>query len=96
MAVMSSDKEAGAYLGLWTISVVVFKGLGTFAGGALRDLFLLNLNFGNGLGYGLIFLLEGVGLAAAVYILTHVDVLGFAREMGRPISRSDVQIASAD
>lgn len=96
MAVMSSDKEAGAYLGLWTISVVVFKGLGTFAGGALRDLFLLSLNFGNGLGYGLIFLLEGVGLGTAVYILTHVDVLGFAHEMGRLINRSDVQIASAD
>jgi BCD family chlorophyll transporter-like MFS transporter len=96
MAVMSTDKEAGAYLGLWTISVVVFKGLGTFAGGALRDLFLLGLNFGDGLGYGLIFLLEGVGLTAAVYILTRVDVLSFAREMGRLISRSDVQIASAD
>lgn len=96
MAVMSSDKEAGAYLGLWTISVVVFKGLGTFAGGALRDLFLLNLELSAGLSYGLIFLLEGVGLATAVYILTRVDVLGFAREMGRLISRSDVQIASAD
>ncbi len=96
MAVMSSDKEAGAYLGLWTISVVVFKGLGTFAGGALRDLFLLSLNFGSGLGYGLIFLLAGVGLVTAVFILSRVDVLGFAREMGRVISRSDVQIASAD
>ncbi len=96
MAVMSSDKEAGAYLGLWTISVVVFKGLGTFAGGALRDLFLLVLNFGDGLSYGLIFLLEGVGLAAAVYVLTRVDVLGFAREMGRLLSRTEVQIASAD
>ena len=96
MAVMSSDKEAGAYLGLWTISVVVFKGLGTFAGGALRDLFVLTLDLNSGLGYGLIFLLEGVGLATAVYILTRVDVLGFAREMGRLISRSEVQIASAD
>lgn len=96
MAVMSSDKEAGAYLGLWTISVVLFKGLGTFAGGALRDLFLLNLGFSEGLGYGLIFLLEGVGLGTAVYVLTRVDVLGFAREMGRLISRSEVQIASAD
>ncbi len=96
MAVMSSDKEAGAYLGLWTISVVVFKGLGTFAGGALRDLFLLNLSLGSGLSYGLIFLLEGIGLGAAVLVLAGVDVLGFAREMGRLISRSDVQIASAD
>jgi hypothetical protein len=37
-----------------------------------------------------------VGLGTAVYILTRVDVLSFAREMGRLISRSDVQIASAD
>ncbi|MBK8905907.1 MAG: BCD family MFS transporter [Anaerolineaceae bacterium] len=96
MAVMSSDKEAGAYLGLWTISVVVFKGLGTFAGGALRDLLLLSLNLGDGAGYGLIFLLEGVGLATAVFVLSRVDVLGFAREMGRLLSRSEVQIASAD
>ncbi|MFZ1399207.1 MAG: BCD family MFS transporter [Candidatus Promineifilaceae bacterium] len=96
MAVMSSDKEAGAYLGLWTISVVVFKGLGTFAGGALRDLFLLSLNLGEGLSYGLIFLLAGVGLGTAVFILSRIDVLGFAREMGRLISRTDVQIASAD
>jgi BCD family chlorophyll transporter-like MFS transporter len=96
MAVMSSDKEAGAYLGLWTISVVVFKGLGTFAGGALRDLLLLSLNVGDGAGYGLIFLLEGVGLGTAVFILSRVDVLGFAREMGRLLSRSEVQIASAD
>ncbi|MCB8926316.1 MAG: BCD family MFS transporter [Ardenticatenaceae bacterium] len=96
MAVMSSDKEAGAYLGLWTISVVVFKGLGTFAGGALRDFFLLSLELGSGLGYGLIFLMEGVGLATAVFILTQVDVLGFARDMGRVISRTEVQIASAD
>ena len=96
MAVMSSDKEAGTYLGLWTISVLLSKGLGTFAGGALRDLFLLGLELSSGLSYGLIFLLEGVGLVTAVFILTHVDVLGFAHEMGRLLSRSEVQIASAD
>ena len=96
MAVMSSDKEAGAYLGLWTISVVVFKGLGTFVGGALRDLLLLSLSVSAGTGYGLIFLLEGVGLVTAVFVLSRVDVLGFAREMGRLLSRSEVQIASAD
>lgn len=96
MAVMSSDKEAGAYLGLWTISVVVFKGLGTFAGGALRDLLLLGLDLGDGLSYGLIFFFEAIGLGLALLILTQIDVLGFAREMGRLIGRADVQVASAD
>ena len=41
MAVMSADRNAGAYLGLWTVSILVFKGLGTFLGGALRDLLYL-------------------------------------------------------
>jgi len=57
---------------------------------------LLSLNLGDGTGYGLIFLLEGVGLMTAVFILSRVDVLGFAREMGRLLSRSEVQISSAD
>ncbi|MCP4421101.1 MAG: BCD family MFS transporter [Chloroflexi bacterium] len=96
MMVMSSDKEAGVYLGLWTISTVVFKGLGTFAGGVLRDLFLLGLGLDGGLSYGLIFLLEGVGLVTAVFILMRVDVLSFAQEMGRFLNRTDVQIATAD
>ena len=96
MAVMSSDQEAGAYLGLWTISVVVFKGIGTFAGGTLRDLFLLGMQLNSGVGYGLVFFLAAVGLGTAVVLLLRVDVLGFALEMGRLLSRTEVQIASAD
>ena len=96
MAVMSSDQEAGAYLGLWTISVVVFKGIGTFAGGTLRDLFLLGMQLNSGVGYGLVFFLAALGLGTAVVLLLRVDVLGFALEMGRLLSRTEVQIASAD
>jgi hypothetical protein len=33
MAVMASDKEAGAYLGLWSIAIVVSKGLARFWAG---------------------------------------------------------------
>ncbi len=96
MMVMSSDKEAGAYLGLWTVSVLVFKGLGTFIGGSLRDLLILNLELGSGFSYGMVFALEAVGLVTAVLILSRVDVIGFARDMGRVLNRTDVQIASAD
>lgn len=96
MAVMSSDRQAGAYLGLWTISILVFKGLGTFLGGALRDLLLLNLGLSAGVTYGSVFALEAVGLLGAVLILTRVDVIGFARDAGRLISRTEAQIASAD
>ncbi len=96
MAVMSSDKAAGAYLGLWTISILVFKGLGTFVGGALRDLFFLYLGLGGGLSYGLVFGLEALGLLTAVVLLRRVDVVGFARDAGRVISRTEAQIAGAD
>ncbi len=96
MAVMSSDREAGAYLGLWTVSILVFKGLGTFAGGALRDLFYLNLGLTAATSYALVFAISAAGLFGAVAALTRVDVVGFARDAGRVISRTEAQIAGAD
>lgn len=96
MAVMSPDKHAGAYLGLWTISILVAKGLGTFLGGAVRDLLLLNLGLAPGLAYGIVFFLQALGLVTAVVILSRIDILGFARETGRKASFTEVQIAAAD
>jgi len=96
MAVMSPDRHAGAYLGLWSISILVFKGLGTFFGGALRDIFLLSLGLAPGLSYGLVFMLQAVGLTAAVLILSRIDILGFARDTGRHVSVIEAQAAAAD
>ena len=96
MAVMSPDRHAGAYLGLWSISILVFKGLGTFAGGALRDLFLLRMDMSPNLAYGLVFMLQAVGLLAAVLILSRIDILGFARDTGRHVDRLEAQVAAAD
>jgi BCD family chlorophyll transporter-like MFS transporter len=96
MAVMCTDEDAGAYLGLWTISILIFKGLGTFAGGVLRDFLLLNLGMGAAVSYGAVFILEAAGLVGAVLILARLDVLGFARDVGRTFSRTEAQIASAN
>jgi BCD family chlorophyll transporter-like MFS transporter len=96
MVVMSSDQEAGAYLGLWTISILVFKGAGTFLGGSLRDLFFLSIGLPAGLSYALIFAASAIGLLGAVIILAQVDVIGFARDVGRVISCTEAQIAGAD
>lgn len=96
MAVMSPDRHAGAYLGLWSISILVFKGLGTFAGGALRDLFLLRMGLAPGLSYGLVFLLQALGLTVAVLILSRIDIIGFARDTGRHVDRLEAQMAAAD
>lgn len=96
MVVMSPDRNAGAYLGLWSVSILVSKGLGTFLGGSLRDVFLLGLNLPAPAAYGLIFGLETLLLLTAVLILSRIDILGFAREYGRTLSRTDVQMAAAD
>lgn len=96
MAVMSPDRHAGAYLGLWTISVLVSKGLGTLLGGATRDLFLLGLGLPAGFSYATVFFLQAVGLATSALILSRIDVPGFARETGRKVSLVEAQIAAAD
>jgi BCD family chlorophyll transporter-like MFS transporter len=93
MAVMSPDRDAAAYLALWSVCVLISKGLGTALGGALRDLFLALLS--PAAGYGLIFVIGGVGLLGAVWLLRHVDVQGFARESGR-VSLTEALAASAD
>ena len=96
MAVMSPDRHAGAYLGLWSISILVFKGLGTLTGGALRDLFLLRLGLESGAAYGIVFFCQAVGLALAVLVLSRIDILGFARDAGRHVDRLEAQVAAAD
>ncbi len=96
MAVMSPDRHAGAYLGLWSISILVSKGLGAFAGGVLRDLFFLRLALTPGVSYAVVFLIQALGLAAAVLILSRIDILAFARDTGRHVSLVEAQAAAGD
>jgi BCD family chlorophyll transporter-like MFS transporter len=96
LAVMSSRRQAGAYLGLWTVSILLFRGVGVFLGGALRDLFFLNWELSAGLSYGIVFVLEAVGLTVAAVLIARLDVRGFARDVGRGVDRTEAQIAAAD
>lgn len=79
MGAMASDRMAGAYLGLWTISILLFKGLGTFLGGALRDLFLW-WGFTDSWAYGTTFALASVGLMASLLFLNQAHVQAFVRD----------------
>lgn len=83
MAAMSPDPHAGAYLGLWTVSVLIFKGLGTFAGGLFRDLFFGVAGLTPGAAYGLAFILSAVGLGGAIFLLNGLDVAAFVHDRGR-------------
>lgn len=82
MAVMTTDAAAGAYLGLWTVCILVSRGLGITLGSILRDNFL-TLAASPGLAYAAIFILSAIGLAVASLILSQRDILGFARDAGR-------------
>jgi BCD family chlorophyll transporter-like MFS transporter len=82
MVVMTTDKEAGAYLGLWTVCVLLFRGLGISLGSVLRDVFL-GLTGSPELSYALIFVLEALGLVVAALSLSRAYLLSFARDSGR-------------
>ncbi len=74
---MTSDRQAGAYLGLWSVSQLVFRGVGVALGGVLRDLVLA----GTGsltTAYATVFVLEAVGLLVCIALLSRIDVLAFA------------------
>jgi BCD family chlorophyll transporter-like MFS transporter len=95
LAVMTTDIEAGAYLSLWTICILVSRGLGISLGSILRDIFIALTNTPE-LAYGVIFFLEAVGLLVAAKLLSKRDILGFARDSGRiggdqlPVSTMDI------
>jgi len=75
---MTADRRAGAYLGLWTVAQLLFRGVGIFLGGALRDIGL-RLSGSAQVAYAAVFLLEAVGLLVCVWLVLRVDVPGFAR-----------------
>lgn len=75
---MTSDKHAGAYLGLWSLAQLVFRGVGMAIGGILRDL-MLAVSGAHTVAYGSVFLLEAVGLAVCAMLLVRIDVPSFAR-----------------
>ncbi len=78
---MTADRRAGAYLGLWTVAQLLFRGIGIFLGGFLRDLgYLVTGSFT--MAYASVFLLEALGLFACAWLIIKVDVPGFARHHG--------------
>jgi BCD family chlorophyll transporter-like MFS transporter len=74
---MSSKRNAGAYLALWSAIQLVGRGLGIAAGGTARDVALsLTGQFPNA--YALVFWLEAIGALFCIWLLVRVDVRGFA------------------
>jgi BCD family chlorophyll transporter-like MFS transporter len=73
---MTTDRHAGAYLGLWTVAQLVFRGVGVALGGVLRDV-VLWMTGTPSIAYGSVFVLSAFGLLVCVGILARVDAPGF-------------------
>ena len=76
---MTTEASAGAYLGLWTMTQLVSRGVGIGLGGVVRDIGLA-LTGSAAIAYSSVFILEAIGLAVCIAILSRLDVTGFARE----------------
>jgi BCD family chlorophyll transporter-like MFS transporter len=91
---MTTDARAGAYLGLWTMTQLVSRGLGIGLGGVVRDV-SLSLTGSSPLAYASVFVLEAIGLAVCIGLLARLDVAGFARDNQSSASATSV-MAMAD
>jgi BCD family chlorophyll transporter-like MFS transporter len=92
LAAMTVDKQAGAYLGLWSMAQLLFRGVGVALGGFLRDL-ALRLTSSVGFAYGVVFLLEGIGLLACILLLWRLDIKGFVSSHNEQSSESALNLA---
>ncbi len=75
---MTADRRAGAYLGLWSVTQLLFRGVGIFLGGFVRDLLFVATGSYT-IAYAGVFFLEAVGLLVCVLLIINVDVPGFVR-----------------
>jgi BCD family chlorophyll transporter-like MFS transporter len=64
---------------LWTVAILMSKGLGTLTGGIIRDV-MLALGSTAEAAYGSIFAISAAGLIIAAVLVTRIDVIGFVRD----------------
>ena len=75
----TASQQAGSYLGLWTMTQLIARGIGIGLGGVVRDV-ALSLTGSPALSYASVFILEAIGLGACIVLLARLDAAGFARE----------------
>jgi len=76
---MSPDGRAGTFLGFWTLTVTLARGIGVSGGGIVRDL-VLQATGNLPLSYGAVFILEVIGLSISLWMLSRVNVKEFKGE----------------
>ena len=78
---MTSSKHTGLFVGAWTLVQALAKGPASVVSGGLQSV-ILSSGALPGQAYGVVFLLEAVGLLLAIIILRRVRVKSFQSEVG--------------
>lgn len=76
MVAMTDEQHSGAYLGVWSLSQLVFRGIGIALGGIVFD----GVEWLSGLpawGYAAVFIMEMVAAGIALYCLTRAAKVGY-------------------
>jgi BCD family chlorophyll transporter-like MFS transporter len=72
--------QAGLFVGAWTLAQALAKFSSSVLSGVIHDV-VLGFSGGSQVAYAAIFGLEAVGLLLVTWLLLHVDVLSFRREV---------------
>jgi BCD family chlorophyll transporter-like MFS transporter len=76
MIAMTDERHAGAYLGLWSMAQLVFRGVGIALGGLVLDV-VRNLTGSPEWGYASVFLMEIIAALVALAFLARVARIGY-------------------
>ena len=88
---MAAPGQVGLYMGAWTMAQALARGFANLGGGALHDL-ALAVTGQVTLAYAAVFVLEALGLLAAIGLLMGVDVAAFRTEV-QQVSISETTVS---
>jgi len=74
---LTAAETAGTFIGAWGLSQALARGVATVSGGAFLDIGKQIFTNNVVLAYGLVFLLQGMAMILAIWLLTRVDVQEF-------------------
>ena len=76
---MSTPSHTGLYMGAWTLAQAIGNGAASVGGGWLFDLARVQSG-SDAIGYSAVFVVEAIGLLAAIALLSRVHPSAFRRE----------------
>jgi BCD family chlorophyll transporter-like MFS transporter len=95
MVAMTDEQHAGAYLGVWSLSQLIFRGIGIALGGLVLDVgqWLTGMP---AWGYAAVFIMEMIAAGAALYCLGRAAKVGYLFTPKQPPSPLETVAVAGD